>query len=303
MDDKDITIEELESEVEEVVSTQPVAEVTVAELSDAISGVAVVQNDEQPKKGRGLAALFSRRPSKKREEPEQTQEDIDSAAALIDGDSQPDESVDEIDEIPLHKNGKLKSVIECLLFVASEPLGVKQLAAALEMEESRVEEAVRSLESDFDTRGLQLMKVAGGYQLCTKPEYADYCALILQPAKRKLSKAALETLAVVAYRQPATMPEVEAVRGVAVGGVMKTLMERGLVKEAGRKQTPGRPILYATTPEFLEYFGLNDISELPDIDMLAVEEVKALEAQRELFSQESNDTSMASDAQSEKTDG
>ncbi len=79
------------------------------------------------------------------------------------------------------------------------------------------------------------------------------------------------------------MPEVEAVRGVSVDGVMKTLIERGLVKEAGRKPTPGRPILYATTPEFLEYFGLNDISELPDIDMMAVEEVKALKAQRELF--------------------
>ncbi|MEN6356986.1 MAG: SMC-Scp complex subunit ScpB [Armatimonadota bacterium] len=301
MDDRDTTLEELESEIGEVVSTQPVAEVTVAELSDAVTGVAVVRDDEQPKKGRGLAALFSRRPSKKREEPEQTQEDIESAAALIDGDTTSDESEDEVEEVPPHKNGKLKSVIECMLFVSNEPLGAKQLASTLELDESRIEEAIRSLESDLDSRGLQLMKIAGGYQLCTKPEYADYCALILQPAKRKLSKAALETLAVTAYRQPATMPEIEAVRGVAVGGVMKTLMERGLVKEAGRKQTPGRPILYATTPEFLEYFGLNDISELPDIDMLAVEEVKALEAQRELFSQDNADTSTASEP--EKSDG
>jgi segregation and condensation protein B len=112
--------------------------------------------------------------------------------------------------------------------------------------------------------------------------------MILQPAKKKLSKAALETLAVVAYRQPCTIPEIEAVRGVSVAGVMKTITERGLVKEAGHKQTPGRPMLYATTQEFLEHFGLNNISELPDIDMLAVEEVKALEAQRELFNAESN---------------
>ncbi len=172
-----------------------------------------------------------------------------------------------------------------MLFVSNEPLSAKHLSDVLELEPADIAEALESLETDLDTRGLQLMKVAGGYQLCTKPEYADYCALILQPAKRKLSKAALETLAVVAYRQPCTMPEVEAVRGVAVDGVMKTLTERGLVKEAGRKQSPGRPILYSTTPEFLEYFGLNDISELPDIDMLAVEEVKALEAQKELFSQ------------------
>lgn len=186
------------------------------------------------------------------------------------------------DVVPPHRNGKLKHVLECMLFVASEPLSSRQIADTLEMEQARVEEALASLEQDLsDGHGLQLARVAGAYQLCTRPEFGDYCALILQPAKRKLSKAALETLAVVAYRQPCTMPEIEAVRGVSVDGVIKTLTERGLVKEAGRKQAPGRPILYATTQEFLEYFGLNDIAELPDIDMLAVEEVKALEAQKE----------------------
>jgi segregation and condensation protein B len=283
MDDRDTTVEELETEVADVVSVQPVSEVTVAELNDAVSGVAVTKEPEQPKKGRGLAALFSRKPRKRREEPEQTQADIESAAALIGGNLT--EEAPEDENLPPHKNGRLKSVIECMLFVSNEPLNAKHLSDVLEMETANIEEALEALETDLDTRGLQLMKVAGGYQLCTKPEYADYCALILQPAKRKLSKAALETLAVVAYRQPCTMPEVEAVRGVAVDGVIKTLAERGLVKEAGRKQSPGRPILYSTTPEFLEYFGLNDISELPDIDMLAVEEVKALEAQKELFAQ------------------
>lgn len=184
--------------------------------------------------------------------------------------------------IPPHKNGKLKHVLECILFVTSEPMSAKQIADTLEIEQGRVEDALASLEEDLNEgHGLQLMRVAGGYQLCTRPEFGDYCAMILQPAKRKLSKAALETLAVVAYRQPCTMPEIEAVRGVSVDGVIKTLTERGLVQEAGRKQAPGRPILYATTEEFLEYFGLNDISELPDIDMLAVEEVKALEAQKQ----------------------
>ncbi len=186
------------------------------------------------------------------------------------------------EEVPPHRNGKLKHVVECMLFVSDEPMTSKEIADKLEIEESKVEDALASLQEDLNCgHGLQLMRVAGGYQICTRPEYGDYCAMILQPSKKKLSKAALETLAVVAYRQPCTMPEVEAVRGVSVDGVMKTLIERGLVKEAGKKQAPGRPNLYATTEEFLEYFGLNDISELPDIDMLAVEEVKALEAQKE----------------------
>jgi segregation and condensation protein B len=188
-----------------------------------------------------------------------------------------------IDASAPHRNGKLKHVIECMLFVSNEPVTAAHIAEALEIEPDRVEDALASLEEDLNCgHGVQLARVAGGYQICTRPEFGEYCAMILQPAKRKLSKAALETLAVIAYRQPCTIPEIEAVRGVNVDGVIKTLTERGLIRETGRKQAPGRPILYATTEEFLEYFGLNDISELPDIDMLAVEEVKALDAEREL---------------------
>ncbi len=199
------------------------------------------------------------------------------------------------EEIPAHRNGKLKHVIECILFVSGEPMSAAHIAETLDVEVGCVEDALASLQEDFNCgHGLQLIRLAGGYQICTRPEFGDYCAMILQPAKRKLSKAALETLAVVAYRQPCTMPEIEAVRGVSVDGVIRTLVERGLVKEAGRKQAPGRPILYATTEEFLEYFGLNDISELPDIDMLAIEEVKALEAEKERhqagMADESNET-------------
>ena len=187
-------------------------------------------------------------------------------------------------EVPAHRNGKLKHVVECMLFVSSEPMSAKQIADALEIEQDCVEDALASLEEDLNCgHGVQLVRVAGAYQICTRPEFGDYCAMILAPSKRKLSKAALETLAVIAYRQPATMPEIEAVRGVSVDGVIKTLADRGLVKEAGRKKAPGRPILYATTAEFLEYFGLNDISELPDIDVLALEAVRALEAQKKLF--------------------
>ncbi|MCL5105238.1 MAG: SMC-Scp complex subunit ScpB [Armatimonadetes bacterium] len=273
MDDKHKAVDGQEPEVVRVESMEPAAEASVLAIAEAATDSVVAR---APKKGRGLAALFTRKPHA---EPEVVEEA--PAAEPEDADAHSPEDI-----LP-HKNGQLNSVLECMLFVSGEPMTAKELAETLEIEEARVEEAMDDLEQALESRGgLQLMRVAGGYQLCTRPEYADYCAMLLTPAKKKLSKAALETLAVVAYRQPCTMPEVEAVRGVSVDGVMKTLMERGLVREAGRKQTPGRPILYATTPEFLEYFGLNDISELPDIDMLAVEQVRALEAQRELFTSE-----------------
>lgn len=256
MEARDSSSNTRDLEVVEILSAEPVAEAAMSDVVEAVPGV-----------------VLAREPVANQTSPQ---------TPLREGEGWGEE--EESDQLPLHKNGQLKNVLECMLFVSTEPLSAKQLAEALGVEEEKVEDAMCSLEDRLETSsGLQLMRVAGGYQLCTRAEYADYCAIILQPARKKLSKAALETLAVVAYRQPCTMPEIEAVRGVSVDGVIKTLMERGLVKEAGRKQTPGRPILYATTPEFLEYFGLNDISELPDIDMLAVEEIKALEAQRELF--------------------
>lgn len=246
-------------DVVEVVSVESMAEVSVSEIAEAVPGYAVTAVTEPTKQSQDTIIV-------------EISEDTEYKAH---------------EDVPPHKNGGLKSVLECLLFVSTEPLTAKQLADNLELEVDRVEEGLTALEEELSGRsGLQLIKVAGAYQLCTKPEFSEYCSALLQPSKKKLSKAALETLAVVAYRQPCTMPEIEAVRGVSVDGVMKTLMERGLVKEAGRKQAPGRPILYATTQEFLEYFGLNSISELPDIDMLAVEEVKALESQRELFQRE-----------------
>ena len=113
------------------------------------------------------------------------------------------------EQIPPHLNGKLKHVVECMLFVSSEPMSAKQIADALEIDQSPVEDALAGLEEDLNCgHGVQLVRVAGAYQICTRPEFGDYCAMILAPAKRKLSKAALETLAVIAYRQPATMPEI-----------------------------------------------------------------------------------------------
>jgi segregation and condensation protein B len=292
-----------EPEIVEIADTRPASEALLHEAAEAMAEQAVIA---RPKRGLGLAALFSRKKHHGVEletdesgvEDEDSEDEVGQESGCF-GIEMPKHEVATHREdydgpgfataepTPPHKNGQLNSVIECILFVSDGPITVKHLAETLEIEDARVEEAIGVLEEHLRARGgLQLMKVAGGYQLCTRPEYADYCAMVLQPAKRRLSKAALETLAVVAYRQPCTMPEIEAVRGVSVDGVMRTLMERGLAKEAGRKQTPGRPLLYVTTPEFLEYFGLNDLSELPDIDMLAVEEVKALQAQRELFVEE-----------------
>jgi|GEM_PF-351863 len=265
------------SEVSQVVTAESLADVSVSELAEAVPGYVVVQDASS-------APVVSGNPFP---EAETDQSDESDKSDLIAVEISEETEFKPDEEAPPHKNGKLKHVIECMLFVASEPMSAKQMAETLEIEEDRVEDALKAIEEDLEGgHGLQLARVAGGYQLCTKSEFGDYCAMILQPAKKKLSKAALETLAVVAYRQPCTMPEIEAVRGVSVDGVIKTLIERGLVQEAGRKQAPGRPILYATTTEFLEYFGLNDISELPDIDMLAVEEVRALEAQKQLIENE-----------------
>lgn len=160
------------------------------------------------------------------------------------------------------------AAIECLLFVAGEPLSLAEMARSLQCEESEAEEGLRELQIQLGERrsGLQVIAIAGGYQLATRPDYAEAVGRLFARGSAKLSRAALETVAIIAYRQPVTQPEIEAVRGVACGGVLKTLMERRLVMEAGRKQTVGRPILYATTPEFLHYFALRDLSELPPLE-------------------------------------
>jgi segregation and condensation protein B len=159
----------------------------------------------------------------------------------------------------------LASAVECLLFVAGEPLPLSEIARALQQDELVAEEALRELQLRMGeaNSGLQVISIAGGYQLATRPGYADTVARLMARGTNKLSRAALETLAIIAYRQPITQPEIEAVRGVAVAGVLKNLVDKRLIVEAGRKQTIGRPILYRTTPEFLHYFAIRDLSELP----------------------------------------
>jgi len=160
------------------------------------------------------------------------------------------------------------AALECLLFVAGEPLLLTDLARALQAEEIDVEVALRTLQGELSERGsgLQLLQIAGGWQLSTRPEYSETIARMLSRGANKLTRAGMETLAIVAYRQPITAPELEAVRGVSSGGVLKTLLERRLIQEAGRKETLGRPILYTTTPDFLHYFGISDLSQLPILE-------------------------------------
>lgn len=162
----------------------------------------------------------------------------------------------------------IEAALECLLFVAGEPVPLCDLARAVESDELAAEAALRSLQKSLTERGsgLQLVRIAGGWQLATRIEYVEVVGRLLARGANKLSRAALETLAIVAYRQPITAPEIEAVRGVSSDSVVQTLMDRRLITEAGRKASIGRPMLYRTTDDFLHYFGISELSQLPVMD-------------------------------------
>jgi segregation and condensation protein B len=172
---------------------------------------------------------------------------------------------------------ELKAIIEALIFASPEPVTVKALVKLLDSEASpaspaekkdEILAAIEELKKDYDRPGgLQIVEVAGGYQIVTRPELHEWVRrLFHERTTQKLSVAALETLAVIAYRQPVTAPEVAEIRGVNTAGVLGTLIERKLIKIVGRKQVVGRPFLYGTTREFLERFGLNDLGDLPRVE-------------------------------------
>jgi segregation and condensation protein B len=164
---------------------------------------------------------------------------------------------------------QLKAVLEAVIYVAEEPLTVGQLAASLQQPSERIAALMEELIAEFDKpgHGLCVREIAGGYKMATKPEHHDAVRNFVKSLKPplKLSLPALETLAVIAYKQPVTGPEVLDIRGVQGGGVMKTLLDRKLIAVAGRKNVIGKPILYKTTKEFLIQFGLKDLSELPSL--------------------------------------
>lgn len=162
----------------------------------------------------------------------------------------------------------LTARLEGLLFVAAEPVAPLQLATALDLTVTVVEKGLEELEQELRTRGLRLQRSAGRVQMTTAPELAESIEQFLGlEATSRLSRAALEALAIVAYQQPVTRPGVDAVRGVNSDGVIKSLLSKGLLQEAGRAEGPGRPILYGTTPQFLQHFGLNSLSELPLLNL------------------------------------
>lgn len=161
----------------------------------------------------------------------------------------------------------LTPLVEALIFAADGPIKAELLAEAAEVSLADVKAAIEALEADYaeNPRGFFLQEVAGGYQLRTLPEYADYLRKLGRSRPFRFSRPALETLAIIAYRQPVTRSEIEYLRGVDSGSVIKTLMEKHLVRILGKKDVPGKPMIYGTTSEFLELFGLADLSSLPTL--------------------------------------
>ena len=161
----------------------------------------------------------------------------------------------------------LVPLVEALLFGSGKPLKTAQISEIIEVDVPVVQAALDTLSSQCDAqeRGVFLQEVAGGYQLRTRPEFADALRKLGRQRPFKFSRAALETLAIIAYRQPITRPEIEYLRGVDSGSVLKTLMERHLVRILGKKDVPGKPMIYGTTPEFLELYGLADLASLPTL--------------------------------------
>jgi segregation and condensation protein B len=181
----------------------------------------------------------------------------------------------------------MKNLIEACLFATGDVIAPAEFAVRMGFELPLVEEQFDELwreYADSPDSGITVVKIAGGYQMVTRPEIAGDIGKFIAAAAGKsgLSRAALETVAIIAYRQPITQSEIEAVRGVSVDGVVKTLSDRNLVIISGRKPVPGRPLLYSTTPEFLNYFGLDSLAELPPLDMSdeseTVNEAAALES-------------------------
>lgn len=184
----------------------------------------------------------------------------------------------------------VKAIVEAILLAAEEPVTIAQLLKSLESQSGEstdlkadIKNAVEQLAEDYvsEDRGIQLVEVGGGYQIRTKPEFAEFIHQLSGPKPTRLSTPAIESLSIIAYRQPITRGEVDQIRGVDSGGVIKTLLERRLIKIVGRREEPGRPLLYATTSEFLELFGLNDLKELPPLQELEQRAAQILQQERE----------------------
>lgn len=195
--------------------------------------------------------------------------------SAIEGDSVPDDAAKAAVVEALNSQAaaidtrELKAILEAVLFVSPEPVPIARLMSIVgTVSKAEVVQALEILRHDLDQhgRGIQLVQVAGGYRLVTKQEYGPWLKRMEKPkATQKLSRSALESLAIIAYKQPLVRAEIEEIRGVETSGVLRTLCERKLVRIVGRKDVPGRPIMYGTTKFFLEHFGLQDLSQLPPL--------------------------------------
>ncbi len=175
----------------------------------------------------------------------------------------------ETEEKKSREMSELVAIVEALVYVADEPVTAKTLAEVLEEEKDTIRAAVEELQREYETRGggLQLREIAGGWQIATRTEYHEEVRQYLKTRpSAKLSLAALETLAVIAYKQPVTVPEILEIRGVQSASAIKTLLDKKLITAKGRKETVGRPMMYGTSKDFLIQFGLKDLSELPSIE-------------------------------------
>ena len=166
---------------------------------------------------------------------------------------------------------ELKSIVENVLLAADQPINADELCKLFldGTDKSQLQSILDELKEEYSSRNLQVIEVADGYQLCTRHEYNDYIRKFLKlDRSTRLSQPSLDTLSIIAYKQPLTRQEVDEIRGVDSSGVIKTLLEKKVIGPAGRKKVPGRPIMYRTTQKFLEYFGLKDLSDLPTLEDL-----------------------------------
>lgn len=163
---------------------------------------------------------------------------------------------------------EIKAALECILFISGDPVALKDLSNVFDIDPPTLRKIINQMMDDYDenNRGIQIIEINGSYQFCTKPKYYEYIEKLLKPrAKTGLSQASLETLSIIAYKQPITKAKIDAIRGVKSDGCVTRLLDRELIKELGRLEAPGRPILLGTTDNFLRLFGLKTLDELPSI--------------------------------------
>lgn len=185
----------------------------------------------------------------------------------------------------INNQNELKAALEAILFISGEAVSPLKLADTLAITTEEVDELIVSLQDDLkaSNRGLALIKIAGEYRLCTKTKLASYLEKFTQIVDKKLSQPLMETLSIIAFKQPVTKQEIEEIRGVNTDKILRRLVERDLIQEIGRKKVIGRPILYGTTSVFLQCFGLNDIKDLPELPDMNYEEREKLYQEANLF--------------------